>query len=177
MTVTFFRNIKSPNEPHYVDSHEAFIRIRDGKSRYQIEEYRATDDKKLKNSLPLVCFSGEFSRRADDALVTHSGLIVLDFDHVNIEESKAFIGADEYVYACWVSPSGDGLKAIVKITNAERHRDHFRALRTYFFKQYNLEVDESGINESRACYESYDPEIVINQDSKKFGAFASEKSE
>ena len=177
MKVTFFRNIKSPNDPHYVESHEAFFRIRDGKSRYQIEEYRSTDDKKLKNNLPLVCFSGEFSRRADDALVEHSGLIVLDFDHVDVKESKSFIGSDEYVRACWVSPSGDGIKAVVSISNPERHRDHFRALKTYFFKRYNLEIDESGINESRACYESYDPEIVINQNSKKFGAFASEKSE
>tara|TARA_R110000751_G_C13770076_1_gene480044 strand:- start:259 stop:2067 length:1809 start_codon:yes stop_codon:yes gene_type:complete len=177
MKVTFFRNIKSPNDPHYVDSHEAFFRIRDGKSRYQIEEYRSTGDKQLKNNLPLVCFSGEFSRRADDAILEHSGLIVLDFDHVDVKESKAFIGSDEYVRACWVSPSGDGIKAVVGVSNPERHRDHFRALRTYFFKQYNLEVDESGINESRACYESYDPDIVINQNSKKFGAFASEKSE
>jgi replicative DNA helicase len=175
--VTFFRNIKSPNEPHHATLADALSRIRDGKSRYQIEEYRASGDKKLKNSLPLVCFSGEFSRRADNDLINHSGLIVLDFDHVDVEESKAFIGSDEYVRACWVSPSGDGIKAIVSITNPERHRDHFRALRTYFLKQYNLEVDESGINESRACYESYDPDIVVNNNSKKFGHFASERSE
>ena len=141
MKVTFFRNIKSPNDPHYVESHEAFFRIRDGKSRYQIEEYRATNDKKLKNSLPLVCFSGEFSRRADDAMLEHSGMIVLDFDHVNIEESKTFVGSDDYVHACWVSPSGDGLKAIVKITNPERHRDHFRALTGISIQLYCLHPD------------------------------------
>ena len=177
MRITFFKNIKSPNEPHYVELSEAFNRIRDGKSQEQIFEYRSSGDKRIKNNLPLVCFSGEFTRRADDALFEHSGLIVLDFDHVDVVESKAFIASDDYVHACWVSPSGDGLKALVKITNPERHRDHFRALRTYFLKQYNLEVDESGINESRACYESYDPNIVVNQDSKKFGAFSSEKSE
>ena len=65
-------------------------------------------------------------------------------------------------YSCWVS-SGDGLKALVKISNPERHRDHFRALRTYFNKQYDLEVDESGINESRACFESYDPDLVADE--------------
>ena len=28
-------------------------------------------------------FSGEFTRRRDDALLAHSGLICLDFDHIN----------------------------------------------------------------------------------------------
>ncbi len=177
MQVTFFKDIKAPDEPHHVDVTTALNRIRDGKSRHQIEEYRSSGDKSLKNSLPLVCFSGEFTRRADDALFEHSGLIVLDFDHVDVNESKGFVGADDHVYACWTSPSGDGLKALVKVTNPERHRDHFRALRTYFEKQYNLEVDESGINESRACFESYDPEIIVNPSSRPFGAFASEKSE
>ena len=74
-----------------------------------------------------------------------------------------------------VSPSGDGLKALVRITNPERHRDHFRALVDYFDKQYQLEVDSTGINESRACYESYDPNIVIKESSHLFGAFASEE--
>ena len=177
MRVTFFKNIKTPDEPYHVGVSEAFARIRDGASKDQIEQYRSTGDKKLKNNLPLVCFSGEFLRRSDSHIIEHSGLVVLDFDHIDVKESKSFIGSDDYVHACWVSPSGDGIKAVVKITNPERHRDHFRALVTYFQKQYNLEVDESGINESRACYESHDPDIVVNQNSKKFGAFTSEKAE
>ena len=35
-------------------------------------------------------------------------------------------------------------------------------------------MDESGINESRACFESYDPDIIIKDESKAFGAFTSE---
>jgi hypothetical protein len=76
-----------------------------------------------------------------------------------------------------VSPSGDGIKALVQITNPERHRDHFRALTTYFDKQYGLEVDASGINESRACFESHDPDIIIKDEWKRFGAFTTEYSE
>lgn len=107
----------------------------------------------------------------------HSGFIVLDFDHIDAESSKKILATDSYVYSCWVSPSGDGLKALVRITNPERHRDHFRALKTYFLKQYDLEIDDSGINESRACFESYDPDITVNESSVKFGAFATERSE
>jgi hypothetical protein len=104
-------------------------------------------------------------------------LVVLDFDHIDVENSKASLATDQYVYSVWVSPSGEGLKALVRITNPERHRDHFRALVKYFHKQYGLDVDESGVNESRACFESYDPDIVINEGAAKFGAFASEMSE
>lgn len=87
------------------------------------------------------------------------------------------MATDEYVYSCWTSPSGTGVKALVKITNPERHRDHFRALVKYFDRTHGLELDESGINESRACFESHDPDIIIKDDSKKFGHFTTEMAE
>jgi len=65
---------------------------------------------------------------------------------------------------------------LVRLSNPSLHRDHFRALQAYFDTEYGLEVDPSGINESRACFDSYDPEIVINEDSKIFGQMLSEKA-
>ena len=152
------------------------MRIQQGKSKDLIAEVRE-GDKEKKKKLPIVCFSGEFSKRVDDALFEHSGFIVLDFDHVDVETTKSALATDDYIHSCWVSPSGDGIKALVQVTNTERHRDHFRALTTYFEKQYTLEVDESGINESRACFQSYDPDIIIKDEWKKFGAFSSEHAE
>ena len=151
-------------------------RIQSGKSGSLIKQVR-DGNKDKKKRLPIVCFSGEFSSRSDEALFEHSGYIVLDFDHVDVDATKKALGTDDYVHSCWISPSGTGVKALVKITNPERHRDHFRALVKYFEKQHGLEVDQSGINESRACYESYDPDIIIKDDYKKFGAFTSELAE
>jgi len=176
MKVTFFKDVFDKNAPHHVNVTTALERIKTGQSKTTIDEVRS-GNKEAKKKLPVVCFSGEFAERADEALFEHSGLVVLDFDHIDVAQAKGALATDAYVYSCWVSPSGDGLKALVKISNPERHRDHFRALRTYFHKQYDLEVDESGINESRACFESYDPDIIVNPESQKFGAFASEKSE
>jgi len=176
MKVTIFKNVYEKEDPHHIQLSTALKRIQDGKSLDIINDVR-NGDKKKKLSLPVVLFSGEFSRRSDDALFEHSGFIVLDFDHVEVDTVKTALSTDNYVYACWVSPSGDGIKALVHITNPERHRDHFRALRTYFHKQYGLELDESGINESRACFESYDPDIIIKDDYQKFGAFSSEFAE
>jgi hypothetical protein len=178
MRVTIFQDLykKGKDDAHVIQLATALKRIQEGNSATTIEAIR-NGAKDFKKKLPVVLFSGEFESRNDEALTRHSQFIVLDFDHIDVEASKALMATDPYVYSCWVSPSGDGLKALVKVTNPERHRDHFRALRTYFAKTYDLEVDESGINESRACFESYDPDIVINEDSNIFGAFATEKSE
>jgi hypothetical protein len=134
-------------------------------------------NKEKKKELPVVCFSGEFSSRADDALFEHSGFIVLDFDHVDVDSTKRSLATDDFIHSCWTSPSGSGVKALVKITHPERHRDHFRALIKYFERTHGLELDESGINESRACFESYDPDIIIKDEYKKFGHFSTEFAE
>ncbi len=152
MKVTFFKNVFDKNAPWHVNVSTALDRIKKGQSKTTIDDVRS-GDKEAKKKLPVVCFSGEFASRADDALFEHSGLVVLDFDHIDVAQAKGALATDAHIFSCWVSPSGDGLKALVRVTNPERHRDHFRALRTYFHKQYDLEVDESGINESRACFD------------------------
>jgi hypothetical protein len=151
-------------------------RIQSGKSSTLVSDVRS-GNKEKKKELPVVCFSGEFSSRSDDALFEHSGFVILDFDHVDVDSTKRALATDDFIHSCWTSPSGQGVKALVKITNPERHRDHFRALIKYFERTHGLELDESGINESRACFESYDPDIIIKDDYKKFGHFTTEFAE
>jgi hypothetical protein len=173
MKVTIFRDIKDIHGSTAIQLSQALNRIRDGASKEKIEEIRQ-GNRTLKDQLPVVCFSGEFSSRKDSDLQEHSSLIVLDFDYVDVADTKAKLAGDSHILSCWTSPSGNGVKALVRITNPERHRDHFRALRAYFDKKYDLDVDKSGINESRACYESYDSEIVIKDGSIKFGHMLSQ---
>ena len=176
MQVTIFKNVFDKTTPHYIPLQQALERIQSGKSSTLVSEVR-DGDKEKKKELPVVCFSGEFSSRSDDALFEHSGLVVLDFDHVDVDATKTSLATDDFIHSCWTSPSGNGVKALVKITNPERHRDHFRALIKYFERTHGLELDESGINESRACFESYDPDIIIKDDCHKFGHFATEFAE
>ena len=151
-------------------------RIQTGKSNTLVSEVRE-GNKEKKKELPVVCFSGEFSSRSDEALFEHSGFIVLDFDHVDVDATKRSLGTDDFIHSCWTSPSGHGVKALVHVTNPERHRDHFRALVKYFERTHGLEVDESGINESRACFESFDPDMIVKDEYKKFGHFTTEYAE
>ena len=145
MKVTIFKNVFDKKAPHHIPLQQALERIQNGKSSTLVSKVR-DGDKTKKQELPVVCFSGEFSSRSDEALFEHSGFIILDFDHVDVDATKRALATDDFIHSCWTSPSGQGVKALVKVTNPERHRDHFRALRTYFHKQYDLEVDESGIN-------------------------------
>ena len=176
MKVTIFKNVFDKTNPHHIHLSTALQRIQTGKSSTLVSEVR-DGDKEKKKELPVVCFSGEFSSRADDALFEHSGFLILDFDHVDVDTTKTALGTDDFIHSCWTSPSGNGIKALVHITNPERHRDHFRALVKYFERTHGLELDESGINESRACFESYDPDIIIKDDYNKFGHFTTEHAE
>lgn len=176
--VTIYPTIYRTQEAVVTSLSTILKRIKEGKSRDKVLLIRE-GDKATKRELPAVCFSGIFEGgvRSDEALKYHSGLIVLDFDHVDVDRVKTALAADKYIAACWVSPSGDGIKALVDITNTERHRDHYRSLRKYFDEQYGLELDRTGENESRACFESYDPEIVVKNDYERYGGMLSERSE
>ena len=120
---------------------------------------------KLKLNLPSICFSGKFGvDRKDEQLIAHSGFIVLDFDDISeLRDKQTEIISNKFIYACWVSPSGNGLKALVKIADGKKHREHFQSLQDIF-----PEIDRSGINVSRVCYESFDPEIYINENAEIF---------
>lgn len=166
--VTIFKNIYD-KEPHYITINAALARIKDGKSRNRIEEIRRSLDKEkadvLKRQLPSICFSGKFgSDRKDESLIEHSGYIVLDFDNVDdVSEKAANLIEKPFIYAMWLSPRGNGLKVLIKIADSEKHREHFSALQDVF-----PEVDRSGVNVSRVCYESYDPNIYINPKAATF---------
>lgn len=167
MICTIFKNIFD-KEPNYISVDKALQRIASGRSKDRIEEIRKQLSKdradKLKMNLPCVCFSGRFKERLDEKIISHSGFIVLDFDDVSeLRTRQTEIINHDFIYACWVSPRNNGLKALAKIANGDKHREHFQALQDVF-----PDIDSSGINESRVCFESYDPDIYINKEAKPF---------
>jgi len=171
--ITMFQSIKDIDNPYYITLETALDRIKDGTSQPKVSQVREGETN-VKKELPVALFSGVFSGRRDSDIKGHSGYIILDFDHINVPDYKAMLGTDEYIRACWTSPSCDGLKTLVKISNPERHRDHFRALQAYFDRTYGLEVDPSGVNVSRACFESFDPDLISNEKPKTFGLMLGE---
>jgi hypothetical protein len=164
--VTIYQNIFS-QEPHYLTIEQALGRIRMGRSKDLVTEIREQRDKErannLKKNLPSVCFSGKFTERKDECLVEHSGFLVLDFDDVDVLQKRNELIKNHFIFACWISPGGNGMKALVRIAEGSKHRGHFEALREIF-----PDCDRSGVNPSRVCYESFDEDLYLNPQAKYF---------
>jgi len=169
MIVSAFKRVNEPNNPYHRSVLKCLDRIKRGASKDIILNYRKTGDDKYKLQLPGYCFAGTFSKRSIDGLKSPSGLAILDFDEFK-SSSEAVDFKDsvcdlEYVFSAFISPSGKGVKVLVKIPkcNDEEYRLYFESLKEYFNTPY---WDDSGKDISRFCFESYDPDIYINQDSK-----------
>ena len=111
-------------------------------------------------------FSGIFTTRNDKALIKHSGLLCVDFDHLNnVEVLFNSLLNDDYfdTQLLFRSPSGNGLKWIISIDiTSTTHNTYFTAVTNYILQSYGVEVDKSGKDISRACFLPYDPQAYIN---------------
>jgi hypothetical protein len=116
------------------------------------------------------CINVSFKRRYAD-IISFTGLMVLDFDKIdNAPEFKEFLFNEyNFIYACWMSPSRKGVKALVQIpeitlTTWQESTDVFKS---YYFgiaeemEQYNG-FDTTGQNCVLPLFQSLDKNILIN---------------
>jgi len=169
--VTIFKNIRDTDTPFFRDVHVILERIKNGDTKELVKkirlEKRKPERNEIKKELPAICFSGSFNKRADNALVSHSGVICLDFDGYTktkeLLQDKEMLSKNKYVFSVFISPSGNGLKVLVKVpADPENHTNYFNSLEKYFNSPY---FDKTSKNLSRVCYESYDPLIHVNENS------------
>ena len=177
MKVTVFPNITDSEHPYYAELSVIYNCIKNGKYKKIVDKARLLTDKKerdaVKMKLPSICFSGIFTKRANDSIKEHTGLVAIDFDH--LPDYGVFwerIIKDPYTHMAFRSPSGDGVKIIVKIPAViVTHRKSCRALKDYY-KSDHLDQFE---DEARVCYISYDPDIFWNHGSIEFTTLKEEK--
>ena len=181
MQITIFKDIKVTSQPFYRDVHVILKRIQEGASKDLVKKIRAEKNKEarnlLKQKLPAVCFSGKFTKRNDKSLQEHSGLLCLDFDgYATTKEmlsDKEKLTKNKHIYSVFVSPSGKGLKALVRIpADPENHVNYFVSMQNNLNSTY---FDKTCKNISRVCYESYDPLIYINEQSSKWDKIEEEQ--
>lgn len=136
----------------------------------RIRECKDKDEKnKLKAQLSYVTFGGIFSKRSNDSLIKSSGFACFDVDDVeDLEGVKEKIISNKYTHLLFVSPSGKGLKFLVKIPLVKDDKE---------YKQYWLSIskhygikdnDKSTKDISRACYLSFDSEPFYNPKSEVY---------
>ena len=166
--ITVFAHIKDVENPFYKEIDDVLNDIKNGTNKGFIEKIRLETDKDkrnaLKQKLKSICFSGEFSYRSAKNCIKHSGYVCLDFDDVDepivLRDS---LEDNEYIYSAFISPSGNGVKAIVRVPNSIKdHKKYYEAL----CETFDSKLDTKTKDVSRVCYESYDPDLFINKKSK-----------
>lgn len=169
--VTIFSEITDVENPFYKEIDDVLLSFKDGTNKSKIENIRKIKEKDKRNvqkaKLLSICFSGEFSRRAAKNVIRHSGFVCLDFDDLPTFADavclRDSLQDNEYIYSAFVSPSGDGVKAIVKVPiEIENHKKYYEAL----CETFDSFLDTKTKDISRVCYESYDPDLFINKNSK-----------
>ena len=182
-TVTIFQNIRETETPFFKDVTYILQRIKEGKNQELVKKIRQEKNKSkrndLKKNLPAICFSGQFNKRSDSAIVEHSGLICLDFDGYpkkkDLLEDKERFQKNKFIYSVFVSPSGNGLKVLIKIpADQDNHTKYFNSLKKEFDSAY---FDTTSKNLSRVCYESYDRLLHINPNSSVWEKIEEEQHE
>jgi superfamily II DNA helicase RecQ len=71
--------------------------------------------------------------------------------------------SDVYTFVAFRSPSGNGIKLIVKINpSIDTHLEQFLALQKYYQEEYHIEIDGACKDIARCMLLSYDPNIYCN---------------
>jgi hypothetical protein len=171
--ISIYKSVQQTFDKNYISVDTAIERIKNSRYKDRILKMRTLGKDEYtseKNKLPVYRWSGIFEYGNDAGIKTHSGLICLDFDKYPSDEvmsdHRKKLCSDPYVYILFTSPSGKGLKVVVKITDViENHRKHFLSLKNHFDSEY---WDNSSINISRNCFDSYDPDIYVNKNSEVY---------
>jgi len=180
--ISIYKSIQQPFDKNYITVEQAIERIKNSRYAEKIEAMRkmpkALYDKE-KQTLPVYRWSGLFDYGNDKGILEHSGLICLDFDGYKddkeLKAARLSLMLKPFVYIMFTSPSGKGLKVVVKIpAEVDSHRGHFLSLEK---ELSNKHWDNTSINISRACFDSYDPNIYVNETAETYTAILEEIEE
>ena len=155
----------------------AIVYLRKSLSENKMEAYE-----KAKKSLPAFTPSGKFiGGRKMNFLEEYSNIIILDIDKLQPEQlAKVNHSARqcEFTYACFISPSGNGLKILVKVSSTKaEHKETFLAIQDHYEKLLNLEIDKSGKDITRLCFYSWDENLFINENATVFDSETKQSSQ
>ena len=155
----------------------AIVYLRKSLSENKMEAYE-----KAKKSLPAFTPSGKFiGGRKMNFLEEYSNIIILDIDKLQPEQlAKVNHSARqcEFTDACFISPSGNGLKILVKVSSTKaEHKETFLAIQDHYEKLLNLEIDKSGKDITRLCFYSWDENLFINENATVFDSETKQSSQ
>ncbi|RDI56289.1 VapE domain-containing protein [Flavobacterium glaciei] len=176
--VTIFKNFNEVVEHKTISA--ILEEIKTGKYKHAITYLRKSlSEKKMeayekaKKSLPAFTPSGKFEGgRKLEFLVEYSNVMILDIDKLSaadLQNAKHLANQSEFTMASFVSPSGNGLKILVKIdTPKAEHKETFLKVQAYYENLLKLEIDKSGKDLTRLCFYSADENLYLNENATVF---------
>lgn len=128
-----------------------------------------------KKKLPVATFCANFndSSRTKENLNNYNSLMIIDIDDIGLENVKSVfeqLSSDIYLFALWLSPSGNGIKGLIQLSFEENvnpdeidiwHYSAFAKISSYFKEKYGIDLDQSGKDFTRLCFISQDDNIAI----------------
>lgn len=169
--ISIFKSIYDVSNPYNKPVYYFLDRIKNGSpATEKVLEYRKTGNDEIKKMLPACTFSGTFTHRNSQSLAKFSQFACLDFDKfeglTDAQQMKDNLCADECLFCCFISPSGKGVKAVFRLMNdPQKYEAMYRAL---CMKYTDAHLDSKTKDISRLCYESYDPDIYINDNANEW---------
>jgi hypothetical protein len=176
--ITIFKNFNEVIEHKTIP--EILHEIKTGKYRpgitylrKSLAENKMEAYEKAKKSLPAFTPSGKFvGGRKMEFLEAYSNFIILDIDKLSqtdLQNTKHLANQCEYTYASFISPSGNGLKILVKVAiKKEDHKETFLDIQKHYETLLNQEIDKSGKDITRLCFYSFDDNLYQNENAKVF---------
>jgi len=136
----------------------------------QIEQKKERN--KIKKLLPYITPAGIFTERRNKCLVEKSGYAPIDIDYIeDVEKVKDQLSKDPYVSMAFISPSGAGIKVIIKIASDSDYKLYVASFYDYLHTTYDIKndtLDRSTHDIARACFLGYDPKAYLNLNAKVF---------
>lgn len=175
--ISLFGRITDINHPEEYDIDKVLDIIKTSSYYHVAEKVDAVRKAKTKEEkeiakmkLPAVTWNGTFKTKNRSDLIHYSSFTALDFDHIQPEKMDGFgkwLQSFPCVYAYYVTPSGEGYKAVILHDNYEPlyHYDLYNQLLKLFDCP---EKDTSTVDLARGNFLSYDPNLWKNPDPEPF---------
>jgi hypothetical protein len=176
--VTIIDNVFTPGSLSHVKLSQALQMVRQPsyQTKQLIEKVR-NGQTKLKINLPAFLFAGEFTYAKNEGITKAAGLLQIEFDKIHDPTEKDYffkiLTSDPHILAVFTSPSGAGLKVLIRInetTSPHEYKRLFWGFKDYLIQTYitlkdgeNCKYFDTGISDiSRKCFQSYDPNLFVN---------------
>jgi len=144
--------------------------------RAAVEKGRDDEASRLKHKLPavttsVITYTRDASTPVEQRFGPHNGFLQIDIDAKDNPQLKEIFDdvrerfkTDKHIAAGFRSPSGNGLKLLLRIADSKTlHKRSWIAAERYFLQTYGLKIDRATSDVARLCFLSYDPEAWISE--------------